>query len=240
MSLSVLKRKTSAKYGNHTNKSGFSINGNTSQQSYIGKPKNNESSCFCNTMMPINFKSVKNYNAYNKHGNITRWYKRDYTQGEWDAALLESGLTITDYPYPPSGKVQFIKNNWVQRNEHDTSSHIYTHSKKQRVLNRELECKSNADLTVSNNTNSFFLTTTGVIRPRCAPIDKDIGLDKGSETSLERIKYKRALHKPRGYEKPFPYTTTSPTFRACTKPQKQAIDALKSGYYNINTPCPLP
>lgn len=245
MSLAALKRKTGAKYGNHTNASGFSLNGNTRYPSYIGKGSALSRSgtlqgnvcCAYETNSPEGFNTVKNYRSVYKHGRLTRWYKEDFTQQEWDAALTEAGLKLADYPYPRSGVLQKIKNNWVQSSEHgDGSSNIYTHNKKQATLRSEIECNQN-DINKGNPQEKTqcatggIATDTGTIKHKCVPITKDIGIGKDSATSLERIKHRRGALNPTGYAKPFPYNTSTPGFRACKETEAQAIDALKNGYF---------
>jgi hypothetical protein len=245
MSLVALKRKTNAKYGNHSNKNGFSINGNTRYPGYIGKNSYLHRSgvnqgnicCAYETNSPEGFKTVKNYNAINKHGNLTRWYKRDYTQAEWNAKLNEAGLSINDYPYPRPGTLQVIKNNWVQTDLHSkNSAHIYTHNKKQTSLQNEYECNKNNEINnfIQEKTqcaNNSIQTENGVIKNKCIDISKDIGIGKSSDTSIERAKHRRALLNPRGYEKPFPYDSAKPSYRACHTQEKQVFDAIKGGYY---------
>jgi len=245
MSLSALKRKTYAKYGNHSNTTGFSLNGNTRYPGYIGKqsnfstsgPKQNNTCCSYFTNSPDSFQSVKNYNAIHKHGRLTKWYKRDYTRDEWKQALDESGLTLDEYPYPLPGTVQIIKNNWVQKNEHgESSSHIYTHNKKHKALNKELECieldnKQNIFDDYKECTTGTILTDNKIIRHKCYPITKDIKIGNDSVTALNRAKHRRGLLNPHGYQKPFPYQVSASGFRSCQINHPQAIDALKNGYY---------
>jgi hypothetical protein len=249
MSLSALKRKTEAKYGNHSNTNGFSLNGTSRYPSYIGrgsarsvsgvKPSN--ICCAYNTNEPDGFKTVKNYNTINKHGRLTRWYKEDYTQKEWNDALNEAGLSVADYPYPTPGTLQKIQNNWVQQSNHgDGSSHIYTYNKKQTSLKQEFECNqrdinNDAPLQKGQCNSSRIFLETGTIRHQCVPITKDIAIGKDASTSLSRITYQRGALNPTGYSKPFPYNTNTPGYRACKENENQVIDAVKNGYFSGQT-----
>lgn len=245
MSLATLKRKTNSNYNNHTNRNGFSLNGVNRYPSYIGKSsvvskssgKMGNVCCAYETNSPYGFNTVKNYNAINKHGRLTRWYKEDYTQQEWINAVNEAGLNINDYPYPKKGLIQKIKNNWVQSDIHGNgNSHIYTHNKKQTTLEKEFECNEtnrikNIVETKTQCSSGGILIENGIIKHQCIPITKDIGIGKSSSNALERIKHRRSILNPRGYEKPFPYTTSTPGFRGCKIIDNQAIDALKGGYF---------
>lgn len=244
MSLAALKRKSNAKYGNHTQKNGFSLNGTSRYPSYIGKGSRTTPSislqgntcCAYETNAPNGFKSVKNYNSINKHGRLTKWYKEDYTQEEWTQALAQAGLSINDYPYPKPGVIQKIKNNWVQKSEHaDGSSHVYTHNKKNEILKQEFQCGQNVNGNERDQCNtSGILTETGIIRHKCVPITKNLNIGNDSTGSLERAKYRRGGLNPTGYARPFPYNTTTPGYRVCKQTENQAIDALKNGYFKNN------
>lgn len=261
MSLVALKRKTGARYGNHTNQNGFSLNGTTRYPSYIGKSSRivrssvNQGNICCayKTNSPDGFKSVKNYNTIHKHGRLTRWYKEDYTIQEWTTALGEAGLSINDYPYPRSGELQKIKNIWVQQSVYgDGSSQVHIHHKKHDTLKKEHDCNKSHEINPifdekeqcvkgANGVNGVIIEN-GIIKHRCIPITKDIGIGKSSDNAMERLKHRRALLNPLGYEKPFPYIQSTPSFRACKENEEQAIDALKNGYFEgaNRTTCKLP
>lgn len=246
MSLVALKRKTQARYGRHSS-NGFSINGTSRYPSYIGKgslqPRSSASGastgdtcCAYETNKPDGFNTVKNYNAVNKHGRLTKWYKEDYTIEEWNEALSRAGLNINDYPYPQKGKLQKVHNNWVQSNDRgDGTSHMYTHIKRQEILENELKCSFvDPELTTkeTNCVSKGIMTETGIIKHQCTPIVKTTGSINDSSNAIERAKHRRGLLNPQGYDKPFPYNTTSPTFRSCKSSETQSIDALVNGYFN--------
>lgn len=244
MSLVALKRKTETRY-NQTHslqsRDGFSLNGTTRYPSYIGKSykvsHKTRTNCCDGTTNTTNYPSVKNTISVLKDRKA--WTMENYTEAEWNAAIIQAGLSLNDYPYPSNHAIKKVKNNWVQSNETDGTTNAYIHSKGQKVLQNEKECaiiNPINDTPIKTCNAPITLLENKVLRHKdhCPPVAKDIGFNhnKSSITALDNAKRNRGLLNPYGYEKHFPSSKSIPSFRNCHVNYTDALDAVVNGYFN--------